>query len=202
MSKHFIDAPKDIKQEDLKQLQDRIDLSKLYPTPAISAQMRDTTSEEPRRTIFPFSFSVFAGFLLVLPFILAGLLFIYLNQSIRASNVFFFLPLIVLSILAFVTLVIFIYRKISRKILDEGYDSLVILAFYASCLMCLVLPLYLLFSRVVGLYPIAVILLSILLIWVFLRIAASSKAGKVKNNLILIISGISLLISILYLISK
>jgi hypothetical protein len=209
MKNHYIESLHELDEGDKGTLPDRTDLSKLYPEKVSANTSEDRADnhiqnkEDTNKKAQMLFLAV--GVIVPLPFIGAAFLFDFFTKNIRASTAFFFLPIIILMMLLWITTVIWVARKISNRIDKLGVSSVLILSLHMGCLMLLSPPLYTIIKNA-GLpsgsilYILGTVCVSTILAWIFLQIIFNkSLSDKTRIIALVIVVTGSFLASTIYL---
>jgi hypothetical protein len=189
MVTHYIKAPQDTKEVNTKSLPDRTDLSKLYPHAVKSTDQKTSGTMLSRSDMTRSVRKLFLvmGMSVPLPFIVATILLGYFEQNILASNIFYFLPIIILTTLVWIAVVVWAYQKIAAQIDQVGAGPPLLLGLHVSCLMIVSQPLYMLVNFLSPpaikdlLYILSIMCSSVILAWILLWATFHRSLSSKRN---------------------
>jgi hypothetical protein len=192
MDKHYLAAPHEIDSEDQHNLPDRSALAKLYPDIAQRNALKIRTMSEHHDAAEAKVQRLFvtAGILPPLPFLAATIVVEYFLYSLRASDIFRTLPIIVTLMILLYLVIVFIYAKISKEFDRYGLDLLSFLLTYFSC-MILSAPLLYHATSLTGSIPVNLLLFSLVILivstglsWVQLNLMANDRIpNKTRHSI-------------------
>ena len=198
MDNHYLDAPNEIDDHDIRKLPDRTDLSELYPDadrPELARQrrldtrMREAVNGQAVRSLT--SRALIVGGLMPLPALLGLLALSYLSQKADASQSFMYLLVAIAGLIVWVILVARLYSIVARKLDQVGVNPMAFLGFHLGCLALISKPLYDymqvggadLTSRLT--YSLTVLGVSVVLAWSFLQLTVNQSLSS-STRLVLV----------------
>ena len=129
---HYLEAPEEINTKDIRQLPNREDLSKLYPShsPRKNTETKSIAGIDSGIK----KFALITGVAIPIPFIAAMYFIDLATVHITTSSIFYFLPIIVIGLFTWVTIIALLYKKIDARFYYYGRGLIPFLLGYTFCI--------------------------------------------------------------------